>query len=335
MATLLLFACPACSQTVPRPDPPPVNWQSFQHAAADAGPHALTAKESAIAQEYANALGSTGFALLGHLVDDDAHFTFPGPALDDVQGHDAVVRAHEVLFGAFDQRHFVISRLFRTADEQTAEWTMSGVQARDWMGVGATQKPVTIRGVSLLWTKDDGTLSDFHVYFDVAVVKTLLGAGPKELAGVTAPPMAPGPTQIIDQTGQEPDNVATVRTALEGLENDNESAYLDAMADDVEVHTLERNEPARGKEERRAYFKAMHKAIAQVDTTTENGWSIGTFAVVEYSIAGEQLGPIGWVPVQRDHVVKMHVVEVDDIRNGKIASIWRYDNPNELTAPGP
>lgn len=325
----------ACSETVPRPDPPPVNWQSFQHAAADAGAGAPTAKESAIAQAYATAIGSPGFTQLGPLVDDDAHFSFPGPGLDDVQGRDAVVHAHDVLFGAFDQRRFVISRLFRTADEQTAEWTMSGVQARDWMGVVASQKPVTIRGVSLLWTKDDGTLSDFHVYFDVAAVKALLGAGPKELAGLAAPAMPAGATAIVDQTGREQDNVAVVRTALDGLENANEAAYLDTMADDVEVHTLERAEPARGKEERRAYFHAMHKAIAQLDTTMQNGWSVGPFAIVEYSITGEQLGPIGWVPQQHDHVVKIHVVDVDEIRDGKIASVWRYDNPNEMTAPGP
>jgi SnoaL-like polyketide cyclase len=335
----LLFAVvtplAACSETVPRPDPPPVNWQSFQRAAADAGPGAPTAKESAIAQAYATALGSSGFTALASLVNDDAHFSFPGPGLDDVQGRDAVVHAHDVLFGAFDQRRFVMSRLFRTADEQTAEWTMSGVQARDWMGVAASQKPVTIRGVSLLWTKDDGTLSDFHVYFDVAAVKALLGSGPKELAALPAPAMPTGATAVVDQTGQEPDNVAVVRTALDGLENTNEAAYLGTMADDVEIHTLERVEPARGKEERRAYFHAMHKAMAQLDTTIENGWSVGPFAIVEYSITGEQLGPIGWVPQQRDQVVKLHVVDVDEIRNGKIAAIWRYDNPNEMTAPGP
>lgn len=327
----------ACSgETVAQPPPPPVNWQSFSRALADAGPNAPTAKESAVAQEYDGALASPHFALLGHLLDEDAHFSFPAAGLDDVQGRDAVVRAHEALFGAFNPRRFVTARLSRTSGEQTVEWTMSGVQARDWMGVAATQKPVVIRGVSLLWTKDDGTLSDVHVYFDVAAVKALLGAGPRELATLAAPPMTAAPAHVIDSTPQDPENVAPVRTALDALENGNESAFLDAMSDDIELHTLERAEPLRGKEEQRAYFKATRRAIAELDTTVENAWSVGPFAVVEYSITGEQIGPVGWVPMPREaHVVKLRVVEVDEIHNGKIAGIWRYENPNEMTAPGP
>lgn len=125
-----------------------------------------------------------------------------------------------------------------------------------------------------------------------------------------------------------------VRTALDALEN-NEPAYLGALADDIEVHTLERSEPARGKDEARLYFKAMHKAIAQLDTTVDNGWGIATYAVVEYTIAGEQLAPIGWVPAQKESVVRLHVVDVNELRDGRIARVWRFDNPIELLAQGP
>ena len=201
--------------------------------------------------------------------------------------------------------------------------------------MAAAQKPVVIQGVTLLWTKDDGTLTDFHVYFDIAVVKAQLGAGPRELAGVATPPMPSGPTQVSDQTAQDPDNAAAVRTALAALENSSESAYLGAMADDIEVHTLERADPLRGKDEQRAYFTTMHKAIAQLDTTIENAFSVGRYAIVEYSITGEQLAPIGWVPMQRNRVVKLHLVEVDEVENARIARIWRYDNPSEIATPGP
>ncbi len=326
----------ACSgETLAQPPPAPVNWQSFARPVLDAGANAPTAKESTIAQQYTDALGTPGFATLGHLLDDDAHFFFPGPSLTDVHGKDAVVQAHAALFGAFDRRRFVMSRVLRSASQQSVEWTMSGVQTRDWMGVASTEKPVSIKGATLLWTKDDGTLSDVHVYFDVAAVKALLGAGPKELGGLAAPAMPTAPPQVIDAADQQADNAAIVRVARDAFDTDSESAYVDAMTEDVEVHTLDRAEPRRGREERRAYFKAMIKAIAQLDTTIDSSLSVGPYAIVEYSLTGEQLGPIGWVPMQQNRVVKLHILEVDEVQNSKIAKVWRYENLSEMATPGP
>jgi ketosteroid isomerase-like protein len=328
---LTVIALAACtSETVAPPPAPPVNWHSFDAKPVDAGTNAPTDKERALAEAYAAALGSPSFAKLAPLIDDEAHFSFPG--MDDAHGRDPVVHAHDVLLGVFDQRKFVATRVWRTASEQTIAWTMTGVQARDWMRVPASQKPVVIDGLSLVWTKDDGSIADVHVYFDVAAVKAQLGAGPKGLVAFTpaAPPAAP--PQFIDQNGKDQDNVGVVRTELDALEN-NEGAYLNALTDDVEVHTLERPDAARGKEEAKAYYKAMHKAIAQLDTTLVNSWGISTFAVVEYTIAGEQVAPLGWVPTQKDAVIRLHAVDVAELRDGRVARVWRYDNPSEILTP--
>jgi hypothetical protein len=327
-----LFAVACSSETVARPPPPPVHWEAFRRAEVDAGPAtAPTAKESTAAQDYLAALGAPAFPLVGPLFGADARASFPG--MDDAHDRAGVVRTHAALFGAFDQRRFVASRIWRTAAAQTVEWTMSGVQNGDWMGVTATHKPITIKGVTLLWTNDDGTLADAHVYFDVAVAKAQLGAGPKELAGVPTQVPPQGPPQIVDQRPLDPDHAPVVRAALDALENGAESAYLGQMADDVEVDCLDRAAPTRGRDAPAAYFKAMHKAIAQLDATLQNAWTVGSFVVVEYSLAGEQIAPIGWVPLQRDRVVKEHLVEVDEIRDDKIARIWRFANPNEIVGP--
>jgi hypothetical protein len=337
----LLVTLAACSgETIGRPPPPPVDWRSFARVAPEAGAPTPTAKEGIIAEQYAAAVSSpqpnsplsTPFAALGGLFDDDAHFAFPGR--EDARGRDAVIREHGALFGPFEQRHLVLSRVWRTADVQIAEWTMAGVQAHAWMGVAATQRSITFKGLTLLWTKDDGIISDCHVYFDVAVVKALLGAGPKELSGLVAPSLPSGPVQYIDQTGHEQDNVAIVRTALDALES-NESAYVDLRMEDVELNTLEHADPARGKDEARARFKALHKSIAQLDTTMLNGWAVAQFGIVEYTIDGEQRGPLAWIPTQRDQVVRLHLVDVNEMRDGKISRVWRYDNPGEIMSPGP
>ena len=283
-------------------------------------------------------MASPGFAQLGPILDPGVHFAFPG--MNDARGRDAVVHAHDVLFGAFDSRAVSLLRSWRTASAQAVEWTLSGSQARPWMGVAPTNKTVAIRGLTLLWTKDDGSLTDVHAYFDVAVVKAQLGAGPKELAGVAASPAPAGTSaQVFEQNGlpEEKDNVTAARSWLDALEGGNLTAYEAAVSDDFSVVTAERPQSARGKEEARAYFKTMHKAIGQLDTTIDNDWGIGKFAIVEYDIAGEQIGPIGWVPARRNKVVRMHVVDAIEFRDRKIVNVWRYDNPQEIIegSPGP
>src|SRR5262249_8776485 len=148
----------------------------------------------------------------------------------DTRGRDRVVGAHNALFGAFEQRSFALSRVLRTDRSQSLEWTFSGVDSR-------VQKPVAVKGVTLLWTNDDGSLSDVHLYFDPALVKAQLGVGPPELQTLPRPPISSGAPQVLEQGGtpEETANVALVRAMLKALEDNRESAFLSTLANDVEV----------------------------------------------------------------------------------------------------
>jgi ketosteroid isomerase-like protein len=331
----LVFLGACSSESVGPPPAAPIDWHAFDvHRVLGAGPSGPTARERAVSEVYGAALASPGFSQLGPSLDSGAHFAFPG--LSDARGREAVVHAHETLFGAFDARAIAVSRVWRTDSTQALEWTFGGTQARDWMGVAATGRTVAFKGLTLLWTKDDGSISDVHVYFDVATVKAQLGAGPKELAGLPAPaaPSAEAAPQALEQSGSpaEADNVGLARAWLDALEKNDLAGYEAAVTDDVEVVTPEREQPLRGKGDVRAYFKSIHKAIAQLDTTTDNAWGIGNFAIIEYDVAGEQMAAIGWVPAHHDKVVRLHVVDVLEVRDHKIARVARYDNPEEIAA---
>jgi ketosteroid isomerase-like protein len=332
LAFLLLVAgCP--SESVAPPPSPPVNWQSFDaRARGSSAPTGPTESERAASELYVAALASPGFAAVGPRLDEDAHFTFPGT--DDAHGRDSIIRAHDKLLGALEPRKVVAHRIWRTSSEQTVEWELTGVQTRDWMGIKPSQKPVRVKGIALIWTKDDGSITDLHLYFDIAAVKAQLGVGPKDLVSAakqeSAAPVSglAGTPQVFEQGSSptEPQNVALARAALDALENNNLAGYQAAMADDVEIHTLEGAQRSRDKGEAGAYFKAMHKAIGQLDTTVTDAWGVGSFVVVEYMIAGEQLGA--------GKTIVLHVVDVVEIAGGKIARVWRYDNPSE-TLVGP
>jgi ketosteroid isomerase-like protein len=337
---LPLVLVTACSSDAVSPPPKPPIGSLTPVQASGPGADTVTAKERALPDLYVKALSSPpgdGGALFSELAPllnpDMAGFSSPG--MSPVHDPAAIVAAHDKLFGAFDDRKMTLTRVWRTPSEQTIEWTMTGTQTREWKGVAPTRKPVAFKGVTLMWTKDDGSILDVHVYFDVTLVKAQLGTSPKgvDLAGLPLPTTPPA-RQEFDQaqpaSADEEKNVAVVKAALDALENNSESGYVGAMADDVEVNTLERATPARGKADAKTYYKTMHKAIGQLDTTVIAAWGVGKFAIVEYSIAGEQLGPIMWIPAQRDRVVRWELVDICEIRDGKIARIWRYDNPGQI-----
>ena len=74
----------------------------------------------------------------------------------------------------------------------------------------------------------------------------------------------------------------------------------------------------------------MNKSIANLDSSIDDIWGIGDFVVVEYHIVGEQKGPIGKIPAQKDNLLKMFDVDVVELKDHKISHIWRYDNPAQL-----
>jgi steroid delta-isomerase-like uncharacterized protein len=325
----------ACSgDNAGSPPPAPVDWHAFEvpHGALAALP-GPTARERAVAEAYAGVLGSADLGTLQAHLAGDVHFAFPG--LPDARGKEAVVVAHQTLYGPFDKRTMHITRLWRTESAQAMEWTMTGVQTKEWMGMPATGKPVAFKGLTILFTKDDGTISDVHVYFDVAMVEAQVGLGPK---GLVAPPLtspSSGPPQELDQDHgpDETNDVVAARATIDALEKTDEAAYVATMTEDVVVETQQRAEPMRGREDQRAYFRAMHRAIGMLDTTLDGAWGITRYAIAEYFVAGEQIGPLGWVRLQKDKVVRLQVADVMEIRDGKVAHIWRYDNPAQIAPP--
>ena len=282
-----------------------------------------------VAGLYARAIESPQFVSLSPALDEAADGSFPG--LAEVIGREQVVALHELLFGAFDNRSMNLRRVFTTAGMQAVEWTLSGVQARDWMGVPATRAPVVFEGVTLLWTAGR-TISDVHTYFDVASVKAQLGAGPKELRGIARlrPPSGPPETYRENDAPRELGNASVVRRELDALGLDDSKNYLATMVGAVEVGSVEPTQAAHGKAEARAYYQRMHGDIWSLDTTITNVWGISRFVVVEYRIGGMQMRSLGWVPPRADNVVTLHMVDVVELRDEEITQIARYGNLAEI-----
>jgi ketosteroid isomerase-like protein len=137
---------------------------------------------------------------------------------------------------------------------------------------------------------------------------------------------------VFEQLGtpEETANVEVMRAMLQALEDNQEPAFLSALSNDVEVFTLDRAQPVRGKNPLERLFKTLRKSIGDLDTVVQNKWGVQQFAVVEYSIAGLQVAPLGRIPFVPNRLFSTRVVDIAEVRDGKIARIWRYDDSGTL-----
>jgi predicted ester cyclase len=335
----LLFVVAACalgacgSSDVNQPAPPPVDARIYQQSAV----RAVVAHKTAFETER-EALDAFGRAFvqpdmkpgLAPLLDPDADFSFPGMA--DATDREGLLRSLGDLFGAFSSRKYAPSRIWQVGEAAIVEWTMLGAQSGDWMGVKATGKQVGIRGITMHWFNLNGLINEVHLYFDVGAVLTQLGAGPKGAEVSSLPALASSPVVVVASGGEtEKSNIGTLKASFDALEAKNEAGYLAPMADDIEVYRLDRLAIERGKEERRKHYRAITRAITSLAQTPLNSWGVDTFAIEEYTVTGVHSGPLNGIPPS-GHAIRLHMVDVCDMRDGKIARVWSYSNSMEVMA---
>ena len=329
LLTASMLAC--SSETVEMWPAAPVHFLKGTGTTAVLSPATPTDKERALAEAYTRALASPGFVDLAPIVGEQAQFAL---GAHNTHGRARVIKGHDDVFGAFEERHFVTKRVWltdstRPLDSQACEWTMTGVQAHDWIGIPATQQPVVIQGLTLLWTNDDGILSGLHVYFDEGVVRAQLGSGSVELKKLPRPAPGAGMPQLFERGGtpEEAANVALARAMIQALEDGNENGFLATMTDDIEVFTTDHTEPSAGKNAARDYFRTMRGSIRHLDTVIQNAWGVGSFVMLEYAITGLQQAPLPRVPFAAGRPLHTQFVDIAEMRDGRIAHIWRYADP--------
>ena len=328
---LAALASACSSDSVAKWPEPPAHFMQQVAVAPAKSPLTPTGQERGLAEAYIKALAAPEFDALGSMLDEQAHLAFRGRT---THGRERVLKGHAEMFGAFDQRQFTATRIWLTdsthpLDSQALEWTMTGVQARDYLGVPATHKPVVIKGITLLWTTDNGVISDLHVYFDEELVKAQLGVGRAELQKLPVPALDATAPQIFERTGtpEEAANATLVRTMVQTLEDNEEAEFLSLMADNVQICTMDHAEPGIGKKAASDYFRTMRRSIRLLDTVIENAWGVQSFVVAEYAVTGLQLAPFARVPFSEGRPLHTQFADVAEIHDGRITRIWRYDDP--------
>jgi predicted ester cyclase len=335
LPTLLLagFISACGSAEVEQPGPPPVDPRVYQPTAARVvGPHkSPLERDRDSAEAFGRALGESDTKSLSMLLDPDVDFSFPG--MTSATDRPGTLQAIGDLFGAFTARTFASSRAWQIGEAAIVEWTMTGSQTGAFMGAAPTQKPVSFRGLTLLWFNLNGLINEVHIYFDCGAVLAGLGSAPNPTiqAGPAPAPAASVVLTLAGGTPEEKASVAVVNASWDALEAKSEAGYLAPIADDIEVTRLDRASPERGKEERKKYFRWVVSGVSSLSQTPLNAWGAGNYVIEEYTITGVHSGKLIPTPPS-GHALRLHYVDIDEMQSGKIARTWTFGNSLELYA---
>jgi ketosteroid isomerase-like protein len=331
----ILLALCACEtpDTLPRPERPPADYASLTAATGrDGGPLVATQRERGIAKAYMDVLSDPALAGLDALFDEDAHFVFAG---DEYESHGRIeVRsAHKKLLDALASRTFKARRVLLTDRSQAIAWTMNGKDGSNGSDVG-------VNGIALVQTKDDGTVSDIHLFYDEGIINAQRGLEPKQLGSgkIKPPPMPSGDPEIVEQAhgSNEERNLQVVSDWLDpGLERD-PGKYQAAMSNGIVIETAE-NPPMTGIAAAMADRDSWHRSIQSLDVQVMPPLiAAGDFVAVEYRLVGTMVNRIGFFP-SVNALIQMYGVDIVQVKDGRITHVWRYDDPLQLrtssTAP--
>jgi len=330
---LVLSACG--SAAVDQPGPAPVDPRLYIDAGPPPAAHVKSQEEVERAERDTVTAVVAGFAQDDFkgaipLMDPEGNLSFPG--LSEATDRAGALKALGELFGGFSSRSFALGRFWQPPHAVVVEWTMTGVHSRDWMGQKATQRSVVVRGLGLFWLDSNGLVADTHLYFDVGATLALLGAAPK---GVEAPVVSAAPATVgfmaASRSEAEKQAVALVNASWDAFEAKNEAGYLAPLADDIEVFRLDRAAPERGKAERKKFFKWAASGIGSLSQTPLNAWGVGPFVIEEYSLTGVHSGRLTDA-APSGHALRLHYVDIDELKDGKVVRTWTYGNSLELYA---
>ena len=174
-----------------------------------------------------------------------------------------------------------------------------------------THKAVVIKGLTLLWTKDDGSITDVHIYFDVAVAKASSGSDRRSSSRCPAHRQPPGPPQVYEQAGT-PDEKTSVRSRGRRSTPSRTTTRRPTSTrrpTTRSLHARARAARARARTPRGRTSRRCDKSIGQLDTTIDND-------VGHRTVRGPRV-------LDRGRAARAHRLDPRCSATGSSASTWR------------
>ena len=246
------------------------------------------------------------------------------------RGRAAVAQALEPYFKAFPDVRLAATRVFHKGDLAIVEWAAAGTNTGSLGGAPPSGKPAGVRGVSLLWFDKKGLVRRTETVFDEATLAQQTGLAPGPARAVPALPTA-APEWI--EAGDATAAAKTVATAKAGWPTSwskhDRAAYDASVTDDGAHLELAGPNDFKGRAALMAEFDMYAKALPDMRAQITQAWAFGDVAILKFTFTGTMKGPIGpFKPTNKKLVI--HGIDVDELRDGKMALGATYSNGVEL-----
>ena len=299
--------------TTPPPPPPP------------AKPPMIEMQKAAMetAQKALNAHDAKGFA---SVYAEGATVAVAG--LNELSGRDAVEGNMKEWFETFKNIKLGFRRVWMKGDVVVLEWVINGTHSGELFGVKGKENPIGHYGLSIVWFDADGKVKRENRYGELGAVLTQSGATKGKAKEI---PTIPATAEIILGKGapEEDKNVEVAKGVQATLSKKSEADFLAGVTDDVQYEVVLFLDSVKGKDDAKKLFGGLTKAFPDMQFAPTLAMGAGDYAIVEYTMSGTHKGPLGALAASKKPVT-VHLVDIYQVANGKIAKAWTYQNSVEL-----
>jgi len=305
----------------PAPEPPPAPPEPPKPSMLDLQKQAAQNTLAAISAHDAKKFSDSFTA--------DATLTVYG--MGEVKGREAIEGDMKKFFDAFPDFKLGVSRLYVKDDVLVNEWVMNGTHKGEFMGIKPTNKPVGVRGVSVIWVSAEGLTKQEHRYFDGNTLLTQLGQGKGQVRPVPALPGSEPEWHVSKGNADEAKHIELAKGMYGSFDKKSETDFLGVLDDKLTWSDQSAPKDMTGKADAKKFFQMFTKAFTDMKTTTDPIIAVDDYVVVETTTSATHSGNLGPFKATKKPVV-LHGVDIMMFKDGKVAQGTSYVNALELPA---
>jgi steroid delta-isomerase-like uncharacterized protein len=249
----------------------------------------------------------------------------------EVKGREAIAAEAQKMFDAFPDFKVSIARSFSKGDVMVHEWVMSGTQKGEFFGNKASNKPVGLRGATVVVLNADGLAKSEHRYIDVNTLMSQIGAMKAPSRPIPAMPSGDPEWHAAKGTPEEDKAADLLKGFYGAFEKKSEADFLGAMDEKASWSDLSQPKDMTAKADGKKFFATFTKAFSDVKMVADPIIAVDDYVVAEETLNATHSGPLGPLKPTKKPVT-LHALDVMKVKDGKIVSGTTYQNGMELPA---
>jgi predicted ester cyclase len=240
----------------------------------------------------------------------------------EIKGRSQIALSAQRYFDAFQNTAFSIGRIWQKGSTWAVEWTFSGTQSGDFMGVAAKSPgaAVGVTGISVVSFDEKGLISKEHRYVDgMTMHDQMLGRSPVR----AAPQMAAAAETHASKGGAEEQKMIDATKALYvAIDAHKSDDYLPVISDGATYDDFTTSSTLSGKAQIKSYLATIAKTIPDAAHAEPLIFAADDFVVCEWLVNGTHAAT--------SKPVELHGVDVLEWKDGSLVTAASFSNAREL-----